>query len=361
MIPFTDKQGRMVASGLAALSLAAVAAVAAVFFHYAVKTLAFLSPAIVPVVAGLFLAMFFKPYYLWWLKLVRNPSLALALMFASVLVPAGLLLWNYGAMAAVQIAGLVESGPERAAKAAAWFNETFPDAREYLQKFPLPAMDWTEIVRREVSRFASGSFGYMSSALNWLVSLVFFAYFVTRAPMRGEDWVREMAFLKKETRAFVAAQIDAFADIVVGFFQRQAVICLCEGLLYGALFSLCGLKSGFMIGFALGVLNIVPLFGTIVCMPIAVPLAYWGAGGGALKLSLVVASWLAVQILDGYLVTPRVQGGKTGLGYAGVIFSFFFWGAVFHSFAGLLLAIPLSAFCVVFWRALKSRYIKPIV
>lgn len=351
----------MVASGLAALAFAAVVAVAAVGVHFAVKTLAFLSPAIAPVVTGMFLALFFKPYYEWWLRRVRNPSLALMLMLASILVPAGFLLWNYGAVAVAQIAGLAESAPERAAKAAEWFNATFPDARALAVKFNFASQDWTDILKHELSRLASGSIGYMSSALNWLVSLVFFAYFVTRAPMRGEDCVREMAFLKDDTRRFVAAQIDAFADIVVGFFQRQAVICVCEGILYGALFLACGLKGGFMIGFALGVLNIVPLFGTIVCMPIAIPLAYWGGGGGALTLTLVVVSWLAVQILDGYFITPRVQGGKTGLGYAGVVFSFFFWGAVFHSFLGLLLAIPLSAFCVVLWRAVKSRYIKPIV
>ena len=75
----------------------------------------------------------------------------------------------------------------------------------------------------------------------------------------------------------------------------------------------------------------------------------------------VLCVWLVGQVLDGYVITPRIQGGRTGLGYAGVIFSFFFWGAVFESFLGLLLAIPLSAFCVVLWRSLKSNYIKPVV
>jgi len=28
---------------------------------------------------------------------------------------------------------------------------------------------------------------------------------------------------------------------------------------------------------------------------------------------------------------------------------------------GLLLAIPLSAFCVVLWRALKEKYIKGVI
>ena len=76
---------------------------------------------------------------------------------------------------------------------------------------------------------------------------------------------------------------------------------------------------------------------------------------------MVLGVWLVGQILDGYLITPKIQGDKTGLGYAGVIFSFFFWGIVFNSFLGLLLAIPLSAFCVVLWRAIKAKYIKPVV
>ena len=87
----------------------------------------------------------------------------------------------------------------------------------------------------------------------------------------------------------------------------------------------------------------------------------FGDGGSLLRLVGVLAVWLTGQVLDGYLITPKIQGEKTGLGYAGVIFSFFFWGVVFHSMLGLLLAIPLSAFCVVLWRALKERYIKGVI
>ena len=114
-------------------------------------------------------------------------------------------------------------------------------------------------------------------------------------------------------------------------------------------------------GFLLGVLNLVPLFGTAVCLPVALPLAYFGAGGSSVRLILVLVVWAVGQVLDGYCITPKIQGNRTGLGYAGVIFSFFFWGTVLGPVLGLLLAIPLSAFCVVLWRALKSRYIKPVV
>jgi len=186
-------------------------------------------------------------------------------------------------------------------------------------------------------------------------------FFLMRPEMRGRDYVSQMPFLKDETKTFVAKQIDTFIDILVNFFQRQVVICIIEGVLYGTGFMLVGLPYGFIIGFLLGVLNLVPLFGTVVCLPLALPIAYFGDGGSLLRLIGVLGVWLTGQILDGYLITPKIQGEKTGLGYAGVIFSFFFWGVVFHSMLGLLLAIPLSAFCVVLWRALKERYIKGVI
>ena len=173
--------------------------------------------------------------------------------------------------------------------------------------------------------------------------------------------MNELPILKPETQGFLAEQIDAFVEILVSFFQRQTVICLIEGVLYGAGFAAVGLPYGFIIGFALGVINLIPLCGSVICMPVALPLAYFAPGGSGLRLGLVLAVWGAGQLLDGYFITPRIQGNSTGLGYAGVIFSFFFWSTVLGPVLGMLLAIPLSAFCLVLWRALKQRYLRPVV
>ena len=202
---------------------------------------------------------------------------------------------------------------------------------------------------------------YLVGVLTWIVTMIFFVYFLMKPALRGEDCVRQMPFLKPSTRNFVAAQIDAFIDILVSFFQRQVVICLIEGVLYGVGFVLVGLPYGFVIGFALGAINLVPLLGTVICLPVALMLAFFGDGGSTLRLIGVTSVWAAGQIADGYAITPLIQGKRTGLGFAGVIFSFIFWSAVFKSLLGLLLAIPLSAFCVVLWRAISAKYIRPMV
>ena len=361
MIEFTPSQRKTIATALTILAFTVVAGFAAAVLWCFVQAVKFMSPALTPLVVGLFLAMFFKPYYSWWLKVVKNPTLAVILMLSSVLLPIVVAAWYGGAFAVDQISGLIETAPDRAAKVSAWVKSTFPNAIAMFNKLGVSYDTWIDSLKAGVLDFILSIAGYMSGALSWLVSLIFFVYFVTRPDMSGEDYVNEMPFLKEDTRRFVAEQIDSFFDIVVSFFQRQVVICLCEGVMYGLGFMAVGLKYGFTIGFALGVLNLVPLFGTVVCMPIAMPLAYWGSGGGGGTLALVIVVWLTGQFLDGYLITPKIQGNKTGLGYAGVIFSFCFWGVVFKSLLGLLLAIPLSAFCVVLWRAVKSRYIRPVV
>ena len=329
--------------------------------------------ALVPVLLGFFLAMLFEPYFSLWRRLVHNATLALILMLATVLIPAGLVIWYGGASIVQQITHLVSTAPMVIVRFSNWANATFPNAQTVCAQFGAPSelmafFTAPDLFAQDILATLTGQYGatmakaglgalrYLSAVTTFLIPMLFFAYFVTVGrKVSGAACVKEMPFLKDATKHFVAAQIDSFCDILVGFFRRQVVICLIEGCLYGAGFMLVGFPYGFVLGFLLGVLNLAPFLGSVIIMPLALPLAYFGDGGGMGALCATLGVWIAGQLLDGYLITPKIQGDKTGLGYAGVIFSFFFWSVIFHSFIGLLLAIPLSAFCVVFWRALKEK------
>ena len=364
MIDFTDSQKKTIAAGITVLALSLVFAFSAFVLWVVFKVLSFASSAIIPVVLGFFLSLFFKPYYEWWQKQVRNPTLALAAMLLTIFVPLGFFLWYAGAVTIDQISNLIRQGPTMANHVVEWFKATFPKSVSLLDQLGVrydSLGDFYTNYGGAALKAGSGALKFVGGILSALVTLIFFVFFLTSKPRRGSDIVSQLTFLKPETRDFAAEQIDAFVEILVSFFQRQTVICLVEGVYYGLGFALVGLPYGFLIGFMLGVLNLVPLFGTVVCLPVAMPLAYFGAGGSMTRLVLVLVVWAIGQVLDGYLITPKIQGNKTGLGYAGVIFSFFFWGIVLGPVLGLLLAIPLSAFCVVLWRALKSKYIRPVV
>ena len=364
MIEFTEGQRKTIATGLTVLSLTLVVAFVALTAWVALSLLSFAAPAIIPVILGFFLALFFKPYYLWWKRWLRNPTLALVALLLTVFVPLGLVLWYAGAVMVDQITNLVTQAPTLVGQVADWFHATFPKFHALLMQLGASTENVGDLYTKygaTALKAGTGALKCLTGILSALVTLIFFVFFLMTKDRRGKEIVSQMTFLKDSTRAFVVEQVDAFIDILVSFFQRQIVICLIEGVMYGTGFWAVGLPYGFLIGFALGVLNLIPLFGSVVCLPVALPLAYFVHGGSLTRLLMVLGVWGLGQFLDGYFITPRIQGNKTGLGYAGVIFSFFFWGTILGPMLGMLLAIPLSAFCVVLWRALKSRYIRPVV
>jgi len=358
---FTEPQRKTITSALTLLSVGVIVLFAVIAVWGIVAVLSYASAAITPLVIGLFLAMFFKPYYYWWLKTVKNPSLAVLLMLLSMVLPTVCLVCGFGSFAIEQISALFDLTPEHTARFKAWFNSEFPNAISIADKIELPYQAWITAIRTKCVQFVFNIAGYATNLLSVLVSLVFFVYFITRPSLKGIELANAVPFFKEDTKQFVAEQIDSFIDIVISFARRQMSICLIEGFLYGMGFYLIDLKYGFWIGFALGVFNFVPFMGTVVFLPVALLMAYFGSDGSKLSAMLVGGVWMIGQFLDGYIITPKIQGDKTGLGYAGVIFSFFFWGIVFNSLLGLLLAIPLSAFCLVLWRAIKTKYIKPVL
>ena len=120
-------------------------------------------------------------------------------------------------------------------------------------------------------------------------------------------------------------------------------------------FSLIDLKGAILIGFSLGLLNIVPFLGTLIGLLIVLPLAYMQPSGGGfplLGLSLLVFS--VVQLIESWVLTPKIMANRSGLHPALVVISVFFWGTAFGSITGMILAVPLTAFLITAWKQAKA-------
>jgi predicted PurR-regulated permease PerM len=170
-----------------------------------------------------------------------------------------------------------------------------------------------------------------------------------------------LPFMKKETRDDVIYLLDQFIIILLTFFRGQIIIALAQGILFAIGFALVGLPYGIVIGITLGLLNIIPYLGSIAGLGVALPLAYFSNDGGTLLVVLVLAVFVSVQAIEGYLLTPKITGKRTGLHPALIIFAVFFWGVALGGILGMMLAIPLTAFAVVFWRLLKKKYITEVL
>ncbi|WP_373054569.1 AI-2E family transporter [Thioalkalivibrio sp.] len=156
------------------------------------------------------------------------------------------------------------------------------------------------------------------------------------------------------TRQKVLYFMDVFVGYITAFFQGQLMIAVIMGALYALSFTLIGLQFGVLAGFILGLLNIVPFLGTLIGLLVILPMAYLQPEGGIQLLVLAGLAFAAVQLIESWLLTPKIMSNRSGLHPALVIISLFFWGTALSGIIGMVLAVPLTAFFVAIWGEIKS-------
>ncbi len=325
-------------------------------------------------VAGV-LALVFRPYFAWLHAKLRLPRpLALVAVVVSILVPFVAFAWFFGAIAVDQVTDMATHFPEWWKKRMAEAKQNWPQVREFLENNPWgqrlrqAAESGQEALLGGLTAVGGGALSAGRGLLNaigtlfaWAVLPVYFAFFLLGSTGRPADLDRWLPFLKPETRRDVSYLFDQFLNIVVAFFRGQLIVALLQGLLFAVGFSVVGLKYGFVLGLMLGLLNIIPYLGSILGLGIGLPLAYFQDGGGWVTLVSVIVVFTIVQLIEGYLLTPKIMGDRTGLHPVAIIVAVFFWGSALGGIFGMILAIPLTAFLVVFWRLAREKYIGEIV
>ena len=197
--------------------------------------------------------------------------------------------------------------------------------------------------------------------VGWAVFPIYFSFFLMADTIELKKLDGYLPFFKKETREDILYLLGEFLNIMVAFFRGQLVIASIQGALFAVGFSIVGLKYGAVIGITLGFLNIVPYLGNIVGLGTALPIAFFQDGGGIGRVAAVLAVVALVQAIEGYLLTPKIMGDRTGLHPVVIIIAIFFWGSALGGISGMILAIPLTAFLVVFWRLAREKYMRELV
>ena len=141
-----------------------------------------------------------------------------------------------------------------------------------------------------------------------------------------------------------------------GFIRGQASVCLLLGLFYGIGLSVIGLDFGLLVGLLAGMLSFIPYFGFLTGVVLSCLLALTQAA--SLSLWIGILGVFAVgQILEGYVLTPKLVGDKVGLHPVWIIFSLLAGGSLF-GFLGVLIAVPVAAIIGVLVRHIIAWYKK---
>jgi predicted PurR-regulated permease PerM len=207
---------------------------------------------------------------------------------------------------------------------------------------------YASIVLGKISRSSIGIVMWMTN----LVLIPVVAFYLLR------DWDRMVAYIDQVLPRSIeptVAHLARESDIVLGAFVRgQLLVMLALGILYGGGLTLVGLSVGPLIGMVAGLLSFVPYLGFIVGFAAALIAALVQYGDWAHVL-MVIGVFVVGQLLEGYVLVPKLVGDKIGLHPVAVIFAVLAGGYLF-GFLGILLALPAASVIVVVLRYLLERY-----
>ena len=146
-------------------------------------------------------------------------------------------------------------------------------------------------------------------------------------------------------------------DQVLGEYLRgQLLVMLALAVFYTAGLALFGLDLALPIGVFTGLAVFVPYLGFGLGLVLAL-LAGLLQFASAQALVMVAVVYGLGQVLESFVLTPRMVGERIGLHPLAVILSLMAFGQVF-GFVGVLMALPASAVLLVGLRRLRHQYLQ---
>jgi predicted PurR-regulated permease PerM len=135
------------------------------------------------------------------------------------------------------------------------------------------------------------------------------------------------------------AQINLFVENTNRYMSIKMITSLITGVLVGIGMALLGVDYPLLWGFLAFLLNFIPTIGSFIAAVPAVLIALVQLGVG--MAVAVTVFYLAVNMLVGNIIEPRLLGRGVGLTTLVVFLSMVFWGWLFGPI-GMLLSVPLT-------------------
>lgn len=316
-----------------------------------------------PIFVGLLLAIVFGPVLEWLKKHLKFPNWlsVTVLLLTLTIITVGLMVWLMPILTS-QITGFIKNVPgyiemimtkitEEPYKLSSDFNQHFTTLSKKPETF-LPF-----ILKGSVK-----SLGLIANTLNILsyVSLyvlllvVFFVAFCLYLP-GIHDWIWQFLPASRKKQITKASEKIYAASIM--FLRTRLIIAVIMAVIFSVGWAITGVPYWLLLGVLTGFLNIIPYasgFGWIIALLVN---ALETNSPDELIPALILPTiiFAGAQLLEGWVLTPVIQGEKLNVNPIVVLFAVLAGGVLF-GILGMLLAIPLvAAIQIVFKDIIKPE------
>ncbi len=229
------------------------------------------------------------------------------------------------------------------------------DLQSFFGGLPIDPMfiEWMESFARDITgsitqlgvdalnMIIQGLPGAMTGATLFLITAAYLTFVLPKI------WKKIGIFFPASSRTRSIRFVREYYTDLRTFIRGQVIISVTVGFLAGLGMLIFQIPNALFIGLSLAVVGLIPFIGTFIA---AVPALFIGFShqgfAGGLKVLVV---FLIVNQLEGWILSPRIQGKRMKLNWFLIIIAVFFTGTVL-GLAGILLAVPLLVFARKYWN-----------
>ncbi len=156
----------------------------------------------------------------------------------------------------------------------------------------------------------------------------------------------------KKYRRFVGELKNDLSLSMNKYFRGQIVICLIVGVLYVIGFYIIGVPMALLLGATIGILHIVPYLQTVGFIPVLF-FSFLGSqqhgGSFSMMILAVFVLFLLIQMINDFVLTPKIMGKNMGLKPAIILLSLSVFGMLF-GLLGLIIALPVATMVISYYQ-----------
>lgn len=202
-------------------------------------------------------------------------------------------------------------------------------------------IDFKQYINIEkLTEYAKGAINIVNSIFDVFVSFIVSVYLLAER-RRILDFLRKLAsaIFKPETYKMIGKYFNKSNEVFFSFIAGQVLDAIVVGILTAIAMSIIGVKYAVLLGFMIGLFNLIPYFGAIIAVAVAILITiFTGSIGQAIIMAIVV---IVLQQIDANIINPKILGSSLSISPLLVIFAVTIGGAYF-GVLGMFLAVPVA-------------------
>ncbi|MDR0321466.1 MAG: AI-2E family transporter [Treponema sp.] len=180
-----------------------------------------------------------------------------------------------------------------------------------------------------------------NNVLKFITSAILAIFFVVFLLVETGYFREKLEIAFENRRERIERMGNDIISQITKYLAAKFLISLVNGVIFAVIFSFIGLEFAIVWGVIQFMLNFIPTLGSIVAgtaMSVFALVQFWPNPGPVI---LVVVIVLAVNMILGNIIDPKIIGDNVGISPLMIIISLTIWGWIW-GFAGMVLAVPMT-------------------